>query len=167
MPILNLDEIPTSGAKHQPGPRVLKCTEAKEVVSQTKGSRMIQFSWESCDADKVKINYDNCPYLTADNQPISFGLNKLKKYIDAMGIQLPKNNAGKTTLDTSIIPALVLGKKIMVNCVQNEKGYLTIDSDLSTIAPVPVSGNTQNITPNDFMNTTDNDTTIDPSEWDL
>ena len=119
------------------GTHKLTIIEAKEVTAST-GSKGVQFTY-SIDDGAFKLNYDNCPMVTKDQQPIQFGQVKLKRIIDAT-----KTNVIEFTLP--LICKLLLNKSFLAELVPGGKDnkYLVL-GNIDTITECPTTVQTDNV----------------------
>ena len=159
--MLNFDKIPdTLYTKPVAGEYVLVVKESKIVKAKESQSLMLQNNYASEDGS-VKVNYDNSPFMDKDNNPINYGLVKIKKLTTAMGLNLTGN------IDPKIIPALIMGKKFKVklDVTANEK-YLEI-KDINSIAPAEDTV-MPDVKPSDFLKEVEKDVTVDVEDpWSL
>lgn len=103
-----------------PGRYTLKIASLDQVVATTSGSTMIQFNYDIVDS-KAKVNYDNCPVRTASGEVINFGEVKLKKIMEAAGLD------PKVPYTTAALKQILVGKFIDADLEVNDKGYANIE----------------------------------------
>lgn len=130
----SFDQLSDSGSVDvQEGQNKLTIIDAKEIVAST-GTLMLQLAYKINDSE-LKLNYDNCPMITADRQKIPFGEHKLKNIMIATNVR-PQHFTLKT------LCPLLLGKSFLADIAKNEKGYWTLP-DPNTIVPLDYANETQ------------------------
>lgn len=132
----SFDQLPTeAGSSLEVGQHKLTIIKAEEIIATT-GTLMLQLTHKVDDTDS-ELRFDNYAILKADMQtPITFGLAKLKKLLQATGVVFQ----GEWEIEKlpKMLATLLVGKSFLVNLDYDkndtEKKYLRI-VDINTYAP--------------------------------